>query len=147
MLEQKITEDMKNAMRSGQKAVLSALRMLKSALKDKQIEVQHELSDDEVQAVVSKLVKQRKDAAKQYADAGRDDLAASELAEAEVYAGYLPEQLDEAEVAAMVDATISETGASSMKDMGAVMKALGGKLRGRADMGAISALVREKLSA
>ena len=147
MLEQKITEDMKNAMRGGEKAVLSALRMLKSALKDKQIEVQHELSDDEVQAVVGKLVKQRKDAAKQYADAGRDDLAASELAEAEVYAAYLPKQLDEAEVAAMVEAAIDETGASSMKDMGAVMKTLGGKLRGRADLGAVSALVREKLSA
>jgi len=147
MLEKQITEDMKNAMRNKDKAVLSSLRMLKSALKDKQIELQHELSDAEVQAVLGKLVKQRKDAAKQYSEAGRDDLAAGELAEVEIYAAYLPEQLSDAEVRAILDKVLSDTGASNMKDMGRVMGAMTAQTKGRADMGKVSALVKAHLAA
>ncbi len=147
MLEKQITEDMKNAMRNKDKAVLSALRMLKSALKDKQIELQHELSDAEVQAVLGKLVKQRKDAAKQYREADRDDLAAGELAEVDIYAAYLPEQLSDAEVAAILEKVLSDTGAASMKDMGRVMGAMTAQTKGRADMGKVSALVKARLAA
>ncbi|MDX8392470.1 MAG: GatB/YqeY domain-containing protein [Mariprofundaceae bacterium] len=147
MLDQKITEDMKTAMRGKDKAVLSALRMLKSALKDKQIEVRHELSDEEVQAVLGKLVKQRRDAAKQFTDAGRDDLASGELAEAELYSAYLPAQLSDEEVAVILNKVLTETGASSMKDMGRVMGAITAQTKGRADMGKVSALVKAHLAA
>jgi len=147
MLEQRITEDMKTAMRGKDKATLSALRMLKSALKDKQIEVQHELSDEEVQAVLGKLVKQRRDSAKQYSEAGRDDLATPETSEAELYSAYLPEQLSDEEVAAILDKVLADTGASSMKDMGRVMGAMTAQTKNRADMGKVSALVKAHLAA
>ena len=145
MLEQ-LTDDMKAAMKARDKPRLSAIRKLRAAIKDKEIEVGHELDEAEAMAVVSRLLKQRKDSARQYADAGRDDLAAPELAEAELLQAYLPEQLGDADIAAIVDQAIADTGASSMRDMGTVMAMAKEKAQGRADMGKLSGLVKARLS-
>lgn len=147
MLEARITEDMKTAMRSGDKEALSAIRMLKSAIKDRQIELRRDLSDDDVMALVGKLVKQRREAAKQYAEAGRDDLEAKELKEAEVYAAYLPEPMSQEELNALLETVMAETGAAGMKDMGKVMAEMRTRAAGRADMGALSAMVKARLAA
>ncbi len=144
MLKQ-LVEDMKAAMKAGDKARLSAISMLRAAIKDREIELGHALSDDEAMAVFSRLVKQRRDAARQYADAGRDDLAASELAEVEVIQAYLPEPLSDEELAQLVESAIAETGASSMRDMGRVMGIVKARAAGRADMGKLSGLVKAKL--
>ncbi|MDX8407643.1 MAG: GatB/YqeY domain-containing protein [Mariprofundaceae bacterium] len=144
MLKQ-LLEDMKTAMKAGDKSRLSAIRMLRAAVKDREIELGHALDDGEAIAVFSRLVKQRRDAATQYADAGRDDLAASELAEVEIIQAYLPEQLSEDELVALVDAAIAETGAGSMRDMGKVMAIVKAKAEGRADMGKLSGLVKSRL--
>ena len=147
MLEQRITEDMKTAMRAGDKEVLSAIRMLKSAMKDRQIELRRELEEEEVLALIGKLVKQRREAARQYEEAGRSDLQAKELREVEVYTVYLPEPLSDAELAAMLDAVLKETGAASIKDMGKVMAEMRERAAGRADMGQLSAMVKSRLAA
>jgi len=147
MLDQRITEDMKTAMKAGNKEALSAIRMLKSAIKDRQIELRRDMEDEEVLALIGKLVKQRREAARQYADAGRSDLEAKELREADVYIAYLPEPLSEAELAAMLETVLSETGAASLKDMGKVMAAMRERAAARADMGQLSALVKSRLSA
>jgi hypothetical protein len=145
MLMQQITEEMKQAMKSGDKQKLAAIRMLRAAVKDAEIEVGHALTDDEVVTVVSKLIKQRRDAASQYAEAGRDDLRDKELAEVAVLEVYLPEQLSEEELAGLVAAAVAESGASSMRDMGNVMGVLRPKVQGRADMGQVSAMVKAAL--
>jgi len=147
MLEQRITEDMKTAMRAGDKEVLSAIRMLKSAMKDRQIELRRELEEEEVLALIGKLVKQRREAARQYEEAGRSDLQAKELREVEVYTAYLPEPLNDAELAAMLDTVLKETGAASIKDMGKVMAEMRERAAGRADMGQLSAMVKSRLAA
>ena len=138
---------MKDAMRAKDKERLSVIRMLLAAIQSREIEERGELSDANVLAVVEKLVKQRKDSARQFADAGRADREAAELAEADMLQGYLPEQLSEAEIAAVVDEVVAATGASGMQDMGKVMGQLKAKAQGRADMGSLSALVKAKLSA
>jgi len=145
MLDQ-LTDDMKAAMKAKDKPLLSAIRMLRAALKDKEIEVGHELDEAEGQAVVSRLLKQRKDSARQYADAGRVDLAAAELAEAEILQAYLPEQLDDKAIADIVDQAISASAATGMRDMGKVMAIAKQKAQGRADMGKLSALVKARLN-
>jgi len=145
MLIETITEDMKAAMKAGDKARLAAIRMLRAAIKDKEIELGHALEENEVLAVLGKLVKQRKDAARQYAEAGRADLEAKEMAEAEIFQAYMPAQLSDGEMAAVVDRAIAETGAESMRDMGRVMAVVKAAAEGRADMGRLSALVRERL--
>jgi len=147
MLEARITEDMKNAMRAGDKETLSAIRMLKSAIKDKQIELRHDTTDEDVMALIGKLVKQRREAAKQSAEAGRADLEAKELKEADIYSAYLPEPMSQADLQALLEAVMAETGAAGMKDMGRVMAAMRDKAAGRADMGQLSALVKARLSA
>jgi len=147
MLEQRITEDMKTAMRAGDKEVLSAIRMLKSAMKDRQIELRRELEEEEVLALIGKLVKQRREAARQYEEAGRSDLQAKELREVEVYTVYLPEPLSDAELAGMLDTVLKETGAASIKDMGKVMAEMRERAAGRADMGQLSAMVKSRLAA
>jgi len=146
MLEQRITEDMKSAMKAGDKATLSALRMLRSGIKDKQIELRRELADEDVMALLSKLVKQRREAAAQYAQAGRDDLQTKELHEAEVYTAYLPEPLSETELGELLEAVLAETGAAGVKDMGKVMAEMRNRAQGRADMGKLSAMVKARLS-
>jgi len=147
MLEQRITEDMKAAMRAGDKETLSAIRMLKSAIKDRQIELRREPEEEELLALIGKLVKQRREAARQFAEAGRTDLQTKELREAEIYTVYLPEPLAAAEVAAMLDAVLQETGAASLKDMGRVMTEMRSRVQGRTDMGQLSAIVKSRLAA
>ena len=145
MLMQQITDEMKQAMKAGDKLKLGAIRMLRAALKDKEIELGHALSDEDVIAVVGRMIKQRKDAATQYAEAGRDDLAAKELDESRVYEAYMPEQLSADEVAAIVQDAVVSSGADGMRDMGKVMGVIRPKLQGKADMGMVSALVKQQL--
>ena len=146
-LKEQIQSDMKNALRAGEKERLSVIRMLLAAIQTREIEARSDLPDQEILAVVEKLVKQGKDSAKQYADAGRPDREAAELSEAEMLQGYLPDQLSEAEIAALLDDVMAATGASSMQDMGKVMGQLKAKAQGRADMGTLSSLVKARLSA
>ena len=138
---------MKAAMKAGEKQQLSVIRMLLAAIQTREIEERAELSDQDVLAVIEKLVKQRNDSAKQFTDADRQDRAAAELEEAEILKAYLPEQLSAAEIAALVDQVVTATGASGMQDMGKVMGALKAQAQGRADMGTLSALVKARLSA
>jgi len=146
MLIQRITDDMKTAMKAGNKEALSSIRMLRSAIKDKQIELRHEPSDEEVIALISRLVKQRNDAAHQYAECGRNDLEIKELREAKLYQTYLPEPLNEQEIEQIIQSAMDETGAASIKDMGRVMASIRLKVQGRADMGKLSAMVKAQLS-
>jgi len=145
MLKQ-LTEDMKAAMKAKDKARLGCIRLMRAAIKDKEIELGHGLDEAEAIAVLSKLVKQRNDAATQYADAGRTDLQEKELAEVEIIQTYLPEPLSDDELVAMVNQAISDTGASSMRDMGKVMGIVKAKAEGKADMGKISVLVKTQLA-
>ena len=147
ILLDRIVEDMKAAMKAGEKLRLGAIRMLRAAIKDKEIELGHTLSDDEAFALIAKLVKQRKDAASQYAEAGRSELETKELDEAKIYQAYLPEQISDDEVAVLVAETIEQTGAAGIRDMGKVMAALKSRVQGRADMGKLSGLVKAHLSA
>ena len=145
LLAEKIQNDIKSAMKSGQKDTVRALRMLHAGIKNKQIEQGGAVTDDDVIRLVQSSIKQRKDSATQYTDAGRDDLAAQELSEIEVFSVYLPEQLSEAELSALVDDAVATVGATSMKDMGAVMKQVMAACAGRAEGAAINALVRARL--
>jgi len=146
-LKSQIQSDMKDAMRAGEKDRLSVIRMLLAAIQSREIENRGDIDDSEVLQVIEKLIKQRKDSAKQYADAGRPDREAQELAEAEqLQSSYMPEQLDASELESMVNEIIASTGAASMKDMGQVMAALREQAQGKADMGTISALVKAKLA-
>jgi len=142
---QQITDDMKQAMRDKNKVKLSVIRMLRAALKGHEIKIGKDLNQEDIIAVVGKAIKQRKDAATQYTDAKRDDLAGQELAEIEFLQIYLPEQLSDEEVAEAVQQAVSESGATSMRDMGKVMAILRPNIDGRADMGVASALVKEAL--
>lgn len=146
-LKAQIQADMKDAMRARAKERLSVIRMLLAAIQMREIEDRNELTDAAVLGVVEKLIKQRKDSAKQFADAGRADRQAAELSEAEMLQAYLPEQLNEAEIAALISDVISATGASGIRDMGKVMAAIRDKAQGRADMGSLSALVKAQLGA
>ncbi len=146
-LKAQIQSDMKDAMRAREKERLSVIRMLLAAIQSREIEARGELADAELLAVVEKLIKQRKDSARQFADAGRPDREAAELAEADILQGYLPAQLSDAEIAALVDEIVSATGASGMQDMGKIMAQLKAQAQGRADMGKLSALVKARLSA
>lgn len=145
-LIERIAGDMKQAMKAGDKAGLSAIRMLRAAIKEREIELGHPLTDDEVVEVAARLVKQRKDAARQYDEAGRADLRDRELADAELFRRYMPEPVSEAELEAAIEQAIAETNAASMRDMGRVMGVLKARLAGRADMGAVSARVRARLA-
>ena len=145
MLMQQITDAMKQAMKDKNKEKLGAIRMLRAALKDKEIELGKDLTEADVIAVAGKLIKQRKDAAKQYQEADRQDLAEKELAEIEHLAVYLPEQMSDSEVAEAVAQAIAASGAESMKDMGKVMAVLRPQIDGRADVGVASALVKAAL--
>jgi len=145
-LKAQIKSDMKTAMKSGEKERLSVIRMLLAAIQTKEIEDRSELGDPDVLQVVEKLVKQRKDSAKQFAAAGRPDRQQQELSEAELLQAYLPEQMDAAELEALVDEVIAAVDPAGMQDMGKVMGQLKAKVQGRADMGSLSALVKSRLS-
>ena len=146
MLKAQIIDDMKAAMKSGEKARLGVIRLITAAIKQREVDERIELDDEQVLIVLDKMVKQRRDSIKQYTDAGREDLAAIEEAEVEIIKAYLPAALSEDEIAAIVEAAIAQTGASSMADMGKVMGIVKPQVQGRGDMGAVSGIVKQKLS-
>jgi len=145
-LKDTITSDMKNAMRSGEKERLSVIRMLLASVQKREIEERRDLDDAEVLAVIEKQVKQHRDSANQYSEAGRDDRAEAELAEADFLKVYLPEPLSDVELDTLIESAISETQASGMQDMGKVMGILKAKAQGRADMGALSGKIKARLT-
>ena len=144
-LKARITEDMKAAMRSGEKDRLSCIRMLQAGIKQREVDERIELGDADVLSVIEKMIKQRKESVAQFEAGKRPDLVARESAEIALLTGYLPAQLGEAELATLVREAVAATGASSMKDMGKVMAALKPKVQGRADMGALSARIKSAL--
>jgi len=146
MLKARITEEMKAAMKAGDKARLGVLRLILAALKQVEVDERIELDDARVLAILDKMVKQRRDSVEQYDKAGRTELADQERYEISVIQEFLPQPLTEDEIEALVDEAIAATGAASMKEMGKVMGRLKPQLQGRADMGAVSALVKRKLS-
>jgi len=145
-LKLQITEDVKHAMRAKDKPKLSVLRLITAAIKQIEVDQRIELSDEQVITVLEKMLKQRKDSISQFGQAGRDDLKDIEVFEVSIIQTYMPEQLSESEITAMIDQAISESGASSMKDMGKVMGQLKAKLSGRADMGNVSKIIKSKLN-
>jgi uncharacterized protein YqeY len=144
-LKARITEDMKAAMRAGDKDRLSCIRMLQAGIKQREVDERVELGDAEVLAVIDKMIKQRKESVAQFQAGNRADLVAKESAEIGVLSAYLPAQLGEAELEALVREAIAQTGAASMKDMGKVMGILKPKVQGRTDMGALSARIKSAL--
>jgi uncharacterized protein YqeY len=144
-LKDRITQDVKDAMRAKDKPRLGTLRLITAAIKQREVDERIELDDTQVTLVLDKMVKQRRESIVQFEMAGRDDLIAIETSELEIITPYLPEQLGEDEINALIDSTLEQTGATSGKDMGTVMGLLKPELQGRADMGAVSALIRAKL--
>jgi uncharacterized protein len=144
-LRERITEDMKSAMRAGEKERLATIRLALAAIKQREVDERITLDDTQVLAVLEKMIKQRKEAIAQFETGGRADLVAKEAAEITVLQGYLPAQMSDAEVDAVIAEAIAATGASSVKDMGKVMGIVKSKAQGRADMGAVSARIRQKL--
>jgi len=142
----KIQEDVKAAMRSKDKERLQTLRLITAAVKQKEVDERIEIDDAGLLTVLEKMLKQRKDSIEQFDKAGRDDLSSKEKAEVLVIQEYMPEQMSEAEVAAIVDTAVASTGAESMKDMGKVMGQVKPQVAGKADMGLVSKLVKAKLS-
>ena len=142
----RIEEDVKSAMRTKDKERLGTLRLIRAAIKQREVDERVELDDAQVLAVLEKMIKQRRDSIEQYRAAGREELAAKEETEIGVIEQYMPARLDEAEVEAIIDEAIASTGAASVSDMGKVMGILKAKLQGRADLGAASAKVKARLS-
>ena len=145
-LKQQLTDDMKAAMKAGEKDRLGVIRLINAAIKQKEVDERVELDDAAVLAVLEKMVKQRKDSVSQYEAAHREDLAAVERAEIAVIDAYLPAKLGEAEILAAIEAAIAETGATGPADMGKLMGVLKPRLAGQADMGQVSALIKKKLA-
>ena len=145
-LKARIQEDVKTAMRSRDRERLSALRLITAAIKQIEVDKRIELGDEEVLAVLDKMIKQRRDSLTQYESAGRKDLAEKEQYELELIAEFMPEPLSEEALSVLIQATINELGASSLRDMGAVMNALRGDVQGRADMKAVSQAVKTLLA-
>lgn len=146
-LKTDINNAVKDAMRAGEKQRLATIRLITAALKQVEVDERIELDDTRVLAILDKMVKQRRDSISQFEKAGRDELAAIEREEIEVISTWLPEPLSDEEVDALVSQAISDTGASSMQDMGKVMGKLKPQLQGRADMGAVSGRIKAQLSA
>ena len=144
-LKDRITEDMKTAMRAGDKERLATVRLALAAIKQREVDERISLDDTQVLAVLEKMIKQRREAITQFASGNRADLVAKETAEIGVLQQYLPAQMSEAEVDALIAEAIQATGAASMKDMGKVMAAVKAKAQGRTDMGALSARIKQKL--
>ncbi len=140
-------QDMKTAMKAHETARLSALRLLLAAIKQREVDDHVEATDELVTGVISKLIKQRHDSVKQYHDAGRDDLAQKEQFEIDVLSVYLPKQMSDEEIAAVVKDAIAQTGAVGMAGMGKVMGVVKAKCTGKADMGRVSAIVKAQLTA
>ena len=145
-LKIKLTEDMKTAMKSGEKDRLGVIRLINAAIKQREVDERVMLDDTQVLAVLEKMVKQRKDSVAQFTTAGRDDLVAQENFEIGVIETYLPAKMGDAELAALVDAAVAEAGATGPKDMGKVMGLAKAKAAGKADMGKVSELIKAKLA-
>ena len=144
-VKNQLRDDMKQAMRSGDKARLGVVRMALAAIQQREVDERIELDDAGVLGVIEKMIKQRRESVQQYRAGGRQDLVDKESAEIELLSAYLPEPLDAAELAALVDQVVAATGATSMKDMGKVMAELRNRAQGRADMAALSAQVKSRL--
>ncbi len=144
-LKARLTDDMKAAMKGGDKERLGVIRLVNAAIKQREVDERIELDDAQVLSVLEKMLKQRKDSITQYEGAGREDLAAVERFEMGVIETYLPAQLPDAEVEAIVAKAIADSGASSAKDMGKVVGLVKPQVAGRADMGKVSALIKAKL--
>ena len=145
-LKDQITEDMKSAMKAGEKDRLKVVRLILSAIKQIEIDQRIELDDAAALGVIEKMVKQRRDSIEQFQNGNRNDLAEIELAEIEILDTYLPEAFSDAEVDALIDAAIADTGAESIRDMGKVMAQVKSQAAGRADMGAVGAKVKARLA-
>jgi hypothetical protein len=144
-LKDRITEDMKAAMRAGEKERLATIRLILAAIKQREVDERITLDDTQVLSAVEKMIKQRREAMTQFEAGGRADLVAKESAEVVILQGYLPAQMSEAEIDALIVEAIASTGAGSIKDMGKVMGVVKSKAQGRADMGALSARIKQKL--
>jgi uncharacterized protein len=145
-LKTQLTDDMKTAMKAGDKERLGVIRLVNAAIKQKEVDERIELDDAQVLAVLDKMVKQRRDSVSQYDAAGREDLAGIERAEIAVIEHYLPARLSEAEIVDIVDGAIRDSGATGPADMGKLMGVLKPRLAGKADMGDVSAIVKRRLS-
>jgi uncharacterized protein YqeY len=146
-LKERITDDMKAAMRSGEKERLGVIRMITSAIKQREVDERIMLDDAQVVSVLEKMIKQRKESLVQFQAGNRQDLVDKESAEITLLQGYLPAQLSDTELDTLIQEAITATGASSIKDMGKVMGLIKGKAQGRADMGAVGAKIKARLSA
>ena len=144
-LKDRLTEDMKTAMRAADKERLGTVRLALAAIKQREVDERISLDDGQVLAVLEKMIKQRREAITQFQSGGRADLVTKETAEIAVLQQYLPAQMSAAEIDALIQEAIAATGAASIKDMGKVMAAVKPKAQGRADMGAVSARIRQKL--
>jgi uncharacterized protein YqeY len=144
-LKERITDDMKAAMRSGEKELLSVIRMITAAIKQREVDERISLDDTQVLSVLDKMLKQRKESMVQFQAGNRQDLVDKEAAEITLLQGYLPSQLSDAEIDALIKDAIASTGAASIKDMGKVMGLIKGKAQGRADMAAVGAKIKAKL--
>ena len=145
-LKERITEDMKSAMRAGEKERLGTIRLALAAIKQREVDERITLDDGQVLAVLEKMIKQRREAITQFQAGGRADLVARESAEVSILEGYLPARMSDAELDALIAGAIASTGATSARDMGKVMAMVKSQAQGRADMGAVSSRVKEKLA-
>jgi len=145
-LKERITEDMKAAMKAADKERLGTIRLALAAIKQREVDERITLDDTQVLAVLDKMIKQRREAIIQFQSGGRADLVAKETAEIGVLQSYLPSQMSEAEIDELIAQSIAATGATSIKDMGKVMALVKPKAQGRADLGAVSARIKQKLS-
>lgn len=147
MIKERIREDMKAAMREHNADRLSTIRLLLAAVKQREIDEKIDATDDQVMEIITKMVKQRRDSVEQYRAGGREDLAGKEQNEIDVLSGYLPKQLSDEEITAIIDEVIAAAGVSGMAAMGKVMGAVKAKVTGRADLGKVSGLVKARLTA
>ena len=145
-LKDTLTADMKSALKAGDKDRLKVVRLILADIKRVEVDSRQELDDTGVLSVIEKAVKQRRDSIEQFTQGGREDLAANEQSELDVIQGYLPEQLSEEDLDALIDEVIAATGAESIRDMGKVMGAIKAKAAGKADMGAVGARVKSRLA-
>ena len=145
-LKERITDDMKAAMRSGEKERLGVIRMITSAIKQREVDERITLEDAQVLSVLEKMIKQRKESVEQFKAGNRQDLVDKEAAEIALLQGYMPSQLSGAELDALINEAVAASGATSIKDMGKVMAIIKAKAQGRADMAAVGAKIKTKLS-
>jgi uncharacterized protein YqeY len=146
-LKERVQEDMKTAMRAADKDRLATVRLILAAIKQREVDERIVLDDTQALAVLEKMVKQRRESISQFEAGGRSDLVAKERAELEVISAYMPSQLSETELDAMIQSAIADTGASSLKDMGKVMSIIKGKAQGRVDMAQVGARIKARLTA